>query len=89
LVLHGLESGGADLASLLCGAFHLITWTYAIIAAFIESYLGLLWMWTWNLLTPMITNAVYDFAALVFFLRAIGARVERETLFWHLIRARE
>ena len=57
------------LASLVFGVAHLITWTYAIIAAFIGAYLGLLWIWTGNLLTPMITHAVYDFVALVYFLR--------------------
>ena len=57
------------MASLLFGAFHLITWTYAIIAAFIGAYLGLLWIWTGNLLTPMITHAVYDIVALVYFFR--------------------
>jgi uncharacterized protein len=58
------------LASGLFGAAHLITWTYAIIAAFIGAYLGLLWIWTGNLLAPIVTHAVYDFAALVYFLRA-------------------
>ncbi|MEI6785094.1 MAG: CPBP family glutamic-type intramembrane protease [Verrucomicrobiota bacterium] len=43
--------------------------TYAIVAALLGVYLGLLWMWTGNLLTPMITHAVYDFATLVYFLR--------------------
>jgi membrane protease YdiL (CAAX protease family) len=57
------------LASALFGAFHLLTWTYAIIAAFIGAYLGLLWIWTGNLVTPMVTHAVYDFVALVYFLR--------------------
>jgi len=57
------------LASAMFGAAHLITWTYAIIAAFIGAYLGLVWIWTGNLLTPMITHAVYDFAALVYFCR--------------------
>ena len=57
------------MASLLFGAFHLITWTYAIIAAFIGAYLGMLWIWTGSLLTPMVTHAVYDFAALVYFLK--------------------
>ncbi len=51
------------------GAAHLITWTYAIVAAFIGASLGLLWIWTGNLLAPMVTHAVYDFAALVYFLR--------------------
>ena len=57
------------LASALFGAAHRLTWTYAIIAALIGLYLGFLWMGTGNLLTPMITHAVYDFAALVYFLR--------------------
>ena len=57
------------LVSALFGAFHLLTWTYAIIAALIGAYLGLLWIWTGNLLTPMITHAVYDFVALVYFFR--------------------
>jgi membrane protease YdiL (CAAX protease family) len=48
------------MASLLFGAFRLITWPYAIIAAFIGAYLGLVWIWTGNLLTPMITHSVYD-----------------------------
>jgi len=47
----------------------LITWTYALFAAFIGAYLGWLWIWTGNLLTPMITHADYDFVALVYFFR--------------------
>jgi len=61
--------GALVLASLLFAATHPITWTYAIIVAFIGAYLGLLWIWTGNLLTPMVTHAVYDFAALVYCLR--------------------
>jgi uncharacterized protein len=54
------------LASLAFGACHLLTWTYAIVAAFIGAYLGLLWIWTGNLMTPMITHVFYDFLAGVF-----------------------
>jgi uncharacterized protein len=61
------------LASAAFGACHLLTWTYAIIAALIGLYLGLLWVWTGNLLTPMINHALYDFAALVYFLRIYRA----------------
>jgi uncharacterized protein len=57
------------LASVAFGASHLITWTYAIIATAIGAYLGWLWIWSGNLLTPMVTHAVYDFAALLYFLR--------------------
>jgi membrane protease YdiL (CAAX protease family) len=62
------------LASAAFGVCHLLTWTYAIIAALIGLYLGLLWIWTGNLLTPMITHAVYDFVALVYFLRVYRAK---------------
>jgi uncharacterized protein len=64
---------GLVLASVAFGACHMLTWTYAIIAALIGLYLGLLWIWTGNLLTPLITHALYDFAALVYFLRAFRA----------------
>jgi len=62
------------LASALFGAFHLLTWTYAIIAAFIGAYLGLLWIWTGNLMAPMITHAIYDVVALVYFFRVYRRR---------------
>jgi uncharacterized protein len=61
------------LASLLFAALHLITWTYAMIVAFIGAYLGLLLIWTGNLLTPIVAHAVYDFVALVYFLRLYRA----------------
>jgi membrane protease YdiL (CAAX protease family) len=63
------------LASMAFGAAHLITWTYAIIVVFIGLYLGLLWLWTGNLVAPITAHAVYDFVALVYFLRFYrGAR---------------
>lgn len=57
------------LTSLLFGAAHLVTWTYGIMAALIAAYLGLLWIWTNNLLAPMVAHGVYDFVALVYFLK--------------------
>jgi CAAX protease family protein len=44
--------GALVLASGLFGAFHLLSWTYGILAAFLGAYLGLLWIGTGNLLTP-------------------------------------
>jgi membrane protease YdiL (CAAX protease family) len=58
------------LASLLFGASHLITWTYGLLAASIGLYLGLLYLWTGNLLVPMTAHAVYDFVALIWLTRA-------------------
>ena len=57
------------LASILFGLCHLVNGAYAVIATFIGLYLGLLWSFTGNLLTPIVTHAVYDFAALIYFLR--------------------
>ncbi len=60
---------GLLLSSVLFGVSHLITRTYAILAGVVGLYLGLLWLWTGNLLTPVVTHAVYDFLALLYFLR--------------------
>jgi Type II CAAX prenyl endopeptidase Rce1-like len=57
-------------ASVIFGCFHLVTKTYAVIATLIGAYLGVLWLATENLLAPITTHAVYDFLALVYFLRA-------------------
>jgi membrane protease YdiL (CAAX protease family) len=58
------------LASVIFGVFHLVTKTYALIAALIGAYLGILWIVVGNLLAPVATHAVYDFVALAYFLRA-------------------
>lgn len=56
-------------ASVLFGVAHLVTLAYAIIAAAIGAYLGLLWLLGGNLLIPITAHAAYDFVALVYFLR--------------------
>jgi len=56
-------------ASGLFGVCHGMTRAYAVIAAIMGVYLGLLWLATGNLLTPVIAHALYDFAALAYFLR--------------------
>lgn len=57
------------MVSVLFGAAHWITPAYAIIAGIIGLYLGLLWMGSGNLLLPIVTHALYDFLALLYFLR--------------------
>jgi uncharacterized protein len=54
------------LVSLLFGASHLLSWTYGIIAAGMGVYLGLLFYFSDNLLAPIVTHGLYDFAALVY-----------------------
>jgi membrane protease YdiL (CAAX protease family) len=63
---------GIVVASLLFGLAHIITPTYAVLAALIGVYLGWVWIAADNLLAPIVAHALYDFAALVYLTR--GAR---------------
>jgi membrane protease YdiL (CAAX protease family) len=60
---------GLGLASLLFGVLHPISVTYMVIATFLGLYLGAVWIVGGNLLTVMVTHALYDFAALAYLLR--------------------
>ena len=62
-------AAGVILASLLFGAAHLITPTYAVLAAAIGAYFGYLTISADNLLVPIVAHAVYDFAALIYLTR--------------------
>ncbi len=65
----GLRYGewlGLGIASLLFGMMHLITPTYAVLATILGAYLGGLWLWSGNLLAPIIAHALYDFIALAY-----------------------
>ena len=57
------------IASALFGAAHLVTLAYALIAAAIGAYFGVLWLLGGNLLIPITGHAAYDFVALVYFVR--------------------
>lgn len=57
------------IASALFGVAHLVTLAYAVIAAAIGAYFGVLWLLGGNLLIPITAHAAYDFLALVYFLR--------------------
>ena len=56
-------------ASLVFGAFHLINAEYAIVTGLVGIYFGELWIVSGNLLAPIVTHGVYDFLALVYFLK--------------------
>lgn len=56
-------------ASVLFGCAHFVTPGYAVVTAAIGVYLGVLWLGSGNLLTPIVAHATYDFIALVYFLR--------------------
>jgi membrane protease YdiL (CAAX protease family) len=79
LFFRGLIQGGltpslgvtwaVGLASAVFGALHLLDPAYGVGAALIGAYLSGWWLGTGNLLTPVVTHAVYDFLALIYLLR--------------------
>ena len=60
---------GVAVASIAFGIAHWMTRTYALLATIVGVYLGLLMVFTGNILAPMVTHALYDFVVLVFMLR--------------------
>ncbi|MEM9825793.1 MAG: CPBP family intramembrane glutamic endopeptidase [Planctomycetota bacterium] len=54
--------GALILSSLIFGLFHFITRLYVVVATFIGLYLGLLLVFTDNLLIPIVAHTVYDAA---------------------------
>jgi membrane protease YdiL (CAAX protease family) len=56
---------GLILASVVFGLVHFLTAEYALYAALVGAYLGALYVFTDNLLVPIIAHALYDFVALV------------------------
>jgi membrane protease YdiL (CAAX protease family) len=53
----------------LFGLLHLVTPTYAVLAALMGGYLGWLYVRTGNLLVAIIVHALYDFFALSYFVK--------------------
>jgi hypothetical protein len=64
---------GLAVASVLFGLMHFITPTYAVLAALMGAYLGLVWQWTGNLLPAVLMHALYDFLVLLYLLRGPGS----------------
>jgi membrane protease YdiL (CAAX protease family) len=60
---------GLALASVLFGLLHPISVAYVLIAGFLGFYLGGVWILNGNLLTVMVTHALYDFAVLGYLIR--------------------
>jgi membrane protease YdiL (CAAX protease family) len=57
---------GLVASSVLFGLAHALTRTYALLAALVSVYLGILLLLTGNVLAPVAAHAVYDFAALMY-----------------------
>jgi len=60
---------GLAVAAILFGLAHRVTNTYALFAGLIGLYLGAVWLITDNLLVPITAHALYDFLALIFWVR--------------------
>jgi hypothetical protein len=56
-------------AAFVFGGFHPLSATYAVLAALIGLYLGLLLIFTGNLLAPALAHGLYDFIALLYLVR--------------------
>lgn len=56
-------------ASVVFGLAHMLSMTYAVLATVMGLYLGLLLIWTENLLVPAVAHGLYDFVALCYLVR--------------------
>jgi uncharacterized protein len=63
---------GLALASILFGLLHAVTFTYAVVACLMGVYLGCSWLFTKNLLVPIVTHTLYDFVLLWYLLHGPG-----------------
>ena len=59
-------------ASIVFGLAHMVSMTYAVIAALIGAYLGAIMLVTNNVLTPIVAHGLYDFVALLYLVYARG-----------------
>ena len=73
LLHHGVAWLGAPmglaLSSLLFGLVHALSLAYVIFASVLGLALGLLYLWSGNLLVPIVAHGVYDVAALWYLVR--------------------
>lgn len=60
---------GLGAASLVFGLVHPINWAYVVLATAMGLVLGGIWIFSGNLLAPMITHGLYDFLALVWLVK--------------------
>ena len=56
-------------ASLAFGLAHCLTRSYVVLAAIIGAYLGWLFWFSGHLLVPIVAHGLYDFVALVYFVK--------------------
>jgi membrane protease YdiL (CAAX protease family) len=62
------------ISSVFFGLMHAVTPTYALLAAGLGVYLGLVWYYTDNLLVVTLAHALYDFLALLYLMHGPGSQ---------------
>jgi uncharacterized protein len=67
------------IASLLFGLVHAMSRAYFLITFLAGIYLGLLYLWSGNLLIPIIVHFLYDWAALQYYVSRYGGKINTET----------
>jgi len=77
LLFRGVLQGGLEnplgtwwallIASLLFGLAHALTPAYFVLATLMGVYLGLIYVWTSNLLIVIVIHALYDWLALLYY----------------------
>lgn len=67
---------GLIVASVLFGIAHAVSRAYAVTAAIIGAYLGLLFLYTGSIVAPIVCHAVYDFLALVWLVRSNPGKLQ-------------
>ena len=60
---------GLSFSAILFGLAHWVTPAYGVIAGLIGAYLGGIWLWSGNLLVPIVAHATYDFLALIYLVK--------------------
>jgi membrane protease YdiL (CAAX protease family) len=60
---------GLVVGAVLFGLAHSITKTYTVVAALLGVWLGGLWLFTGDLVAPIVAHALYDFVALLLYVR--------------------
>jgi membrane protease YdiL (CAAX protease family) len=70
---------GIALAALLFGLLHMLTLTYAVLAALLGLYLCVVWQLDGNLLSVILAHGLYDFVVLLFLLRTTPDSVSEDT----------
>jgi len=64
---------GLLVGAIVFGLVHFLSPLYFVFATLMGLYLGGLWLWSGNLMVPVVTHAVYDLAVLVYLTRVRGA----------------